>query len=98
MEEQSDKSFIVLQKAMDAEYNSKTSGTLRIYAPSVGLPVAVLFSEDSMWYRCQIIKIHENSLKLDVHYVDYGNVGTVNLRDIRYLKKEFLINEIMVCT
>jgi hypothetical protein len=96
MEEQSDKSFYMLQKAMDVEYNSNTSGALRIYAPSIGLPVAVLFYEDSMWYRCQIVKIHENSLKLDVYYVDYGNVGTVNLRDIRYLKREFLINEIMV--
>ncbi|KAM9211636.1 RING finger protein 17-like [Leptosomus discolor] len=45
--------------------------------------------EDGNWYRAQILGLPSHQAVL-VKYVDFGNVATLTLKDIRRVKKEFL--------
>ena len=46
------------------------------------------FSEDDGWYRVQIVK-QTTRVEYLVHYIDYGNAETVNIRDLRPLPPQF---------
>lgn len=67
-----------------------------VFDPVPGMPVAALFKDENMWYRAQIIKIHPGEGMVDVFFIDYGNIDTVSLLEIRYLNKENFVQEVSV--
>ncbi len=81
---------------MQSEYNAEDKYLLHIYEPIVGMPVAAKFTSDSKWHRAEIIKVHPNNLLIDVLFVDYGNIESITLFNLRYLKKEFFIDDVLV--
>ncbi|KAG8261355.1 metal ion binding [Homalodisca vitripennis] len=58
-----------------------------IYNPTPGMMVAAKFSDGS-WYRGVILSI-PRSCHIEVQYVDFGNVETVNWKDVRLLLPKF---------
>ena len=48
---------------------------------SPGRPCIVLFSDDQLWYRAEVIDTEGD--KLSVLFVDYGNKSQVNVTDVR---------------
>ena len=52
----------------------------------------------SLRQRAEIVKIHEGTGTLDVLYVAYGNTKTISLSQVRYLHKNFFIDEISIFT
>ncbi|GFY41217.1 tudor domain-containing protein 1 [Trichonephila inaurata madagascariensis] len=61
--------------------------TIRECVPN--LPVCVRFSEDHLWYRAQIIKVHHEN-DIEVFFVDFGNYDNSALKDVCRLKPEFI--------
>ena len=89
-------SYYRLSQKLQSEYKSKNSQYLCVYDPCEGMPVAALYAEDGLWYRAQITKIIPNESMVEVIFIDYGNISKINIKNIRYLKKEFFINEVSV--
>ena len=52
------------------------SGT---YTPLKGELISAKFSEDSAWYRAEVIEVKGRSDGARVRFVDYGNVEDVNV-------------------
>ncbi|GFQ66797.1 tudor domain-containing protein 15, partial [Trichonephila clavata] len=61
--------------------------TIRECVPN--LPVCVRFSEDHLWYRAQIVKVHHEN-DIEVFFVDFGNYDNSALKDVCRLKPEFI--------
>ncbi|XP_034435184.1 tudor domain-containing protein 6 isoform X1 [Hippoglossus hippoglossus] len=59
-----------------ADHKHVDLGTL-----SPGSPCIVLFSDDHLWYRAEVIDTEGD--KLSVLFVDYGNKSQVNVADVR---------------
>ena len=55
---------------------------------SLGSPCVAKYQNDNGWYRAVVEKIVDLN-NLTVRFVDYGNVQSVSLTDIRKTKKEF---------
>ncbi|XP_040920947.1 tudor domain-containing 6 [Toxotes jaculatrix] len=55
---------------------------------SPGSPCIVLFSDDHLWYRAEIVD--KNGDKLSVLFVDYGNKSQVNITDVRAMPPDLL--------
>lgn len=64
---------------------------LQVFEPEVGMPVAALYS-DNVWYRGEIIEIVPDKLECVVMFVDYGNVLSLTMDKMRYLKTEYLVH------
>jgi len=45
--------------------------------------VLAVFSQDKKWYRARVLKVTEtlSGPVVEVHYIDYGNVETVQLSE-----------------
>ena len=54
----------------------------------VGMACAALFYEDNVWYRAEIIALHGE--KVEVCFVDYGNVQTTPVSEVKVMEKELL--------
>lgn len=93
---ETDKTFRHLISRMQSEYNAEDSDLLQVYEPIVGMPVAAKFTLDRKWHRAEIVKVHPNDLLVDVVFVDYGNIEPTSLFNLRYLKKEFFVDDVLV--
>ena len=60
----------------------------RIDRISPGMYCVAKYNEDGGWYRGRVLKqtTHMDCL---IHYIDYGNAETVNIRDLRMLHPQF---------
>jgi hypothetical protein len=79
---------------MNNDY-SINENNYKILEPIEGMPVAVKYNDNS-WYRGKIIKIIPKTLCAQVLFVDYGNVESISLLLIRYLKREYFIDDVTV--
>ena len=70
-----------------AQYESSADG-LRIDSVSKGQAVCAKYSEDEAWYRAEVID--KEGSKINVLFVDYGNIEETSLENIRELKEEFI--------
>ena len=95
MDNESDKSFRQLIVKMQTEYSCSEGYIYQIYEPVVGMPVAALYQVEKMWYRAEIVEVLKD-LRVKVFFVDYGNVDTVTLTELRFLRQEFLIDDVLV--
>jgi hypothetical protein len=50
---------------------------------------AATFSKDQNWHRCKIVKYDETLKKVKVFYIDYGGYDFVELKNVKFLDKEF---------
>ncbi len=90
-------SFSKLDQRMQDEYSCpEASSYLQIFEPFVGMAVAAVFINDKRWYRGEIIEIIPNRSSAVVYFVDFGNNETCSLSNLRYLPKEFFINEVAI--
>lgn len=76
---------------MTIEYGN--SDLLRVFDPEEGMPVAALY-KDGTYYRAEIVKIHSDKLMIEVMFVDYGETCLLSYDKVRYLKKDFLYDEV----
>lgn len=58
-----------------------------ISEPNPSKPFAVKYSEDNLWYRAKIIAI--NGADITVQFLDYGNIDTVTVNQMKHLLPEF---------
>lgn len=55
----------------------------------VGMAVCVMYSVDGAWYRAVVTEVCSEN-RVSVRFVDYGNVETVDVGDLRSLADEYL--------
>ncbi|CAH0399146.1 unnamed protein product [Chilo suppressalis] len=48
-----------------------------------------LFPEDNQWYRASILQYSESKNQVKVRYVDYGNIETISLADVREIREDY---------
>lgn len=71
--------------------DDKNKAKLQLNNVSVGDVVAAYFEGDSSWYRAQVLKVtEEDSKKISVFYLDFGDCAILNTNSICILKPEFL--------
>uniref|UniRef100_A0A3B4TSE8 Tudor domain containing 6 n=2 Tax=Seriola dumerili TaxID=41447 RepID=A0A3B4TSE8_SERDU len=56
---------------------------------STGSPCIVLFSDDQLWYRAEVID--KDGDELSVLFVDYGNKSRVNITDVREMPPDLVV-------
>ncbi|XP_074658968.1 tudor and KH domain-containing protein-like [Tubulanus polymorphus] len=66
---------------------SNTSEALSIESIQVGDIVAAPFQYDDSWYRAEVKSIDDDLL--DLYYVDYGDSGDINFKNVRPLRSDF---------
>ncbi|XP_068623194.1 RING finger protein 17 [Battus philenor] len=49
-----------------------------------------LFSDDGQWYRASILEYSDETNRIKVRYVDYGNVEIISIADVREIGEEFI--------
>lgn len=54
-----------------------------------GSPCVVLFSDDQLWYRAEVIS--KDGDELSVLFMDYGNKSRVNVTDVREMSSDLVI-------
>ena len=59
------------------------------YVPVVNEVCAAQFKDDGEWYRVHVHRINLNAT-LDVTYVDFGNLETINVTDVRKIQRDML--------
>uniref|UniRef100_A0A8D3C827 RING finger protein 17 n=1 Tax=Scophthalmus maximus TaxID=52904 RepID=A0A8D3C827_SCOMX len=62
---------------------------LNIYCPTIGQACVARF-DDKLWYRAQVIG-HPGGRKVEVFFVDFGNVKILSVSDLRKIKDEFFV-------
>jgi hypothetical protein len=50
---------------------------------------AATFHKDKNWHRCKIVKYDEALKRVKVFYLDYGGYDLVDLKNVKFLDKEF---------
>ena len=53
------------------------------YVPSLDEVCAARYDSDGEWYRVHVRRVAPNGSTFDVTYVDFGNLETVNVTDMR---------------
>jgi len=64
--------------------------------PSVGSLCCAKFSQDKQWYRAEVVHI-DSSSSCQVFFVDFGNMGTVQLSDLAESPAECLDLPLVAC-
>ncbi|KAL8577956.1 hypothetical protein ACOMHN_011507 [Nucella lapillus] len=78
-----------LTETMTSFYiHAQTSETYKLSAVNVGDVVASPFASDDSWYRARVEGFMEG--KVDLFYLDFGDVGLLPLESLRELTPEFL--------
>ena len=75
-----------LMEDMNAVYLNTTNAS---YVPSKGEVCAAKFSQDNLFYRAEILRVHSNGF-IDVHFIDYGNKECILYKDLRHIRTAFL--------
>lgn len=80
----------MLLDRLDEVYTSVGANAYAIESASLapGQPVCVNLT--NVWYRAEVLKVHEETSRVTVRLVDYGKVETVPQTDIRQLDLEFV--------
>ena len=68
--------------------NINSKPKLNNYFPTVGTVCAAVFAEDDLWYRAEVLKVLPDD-KLEVRYIDFGNIAKVNFPQVQPLSSEF---------
>ena len=66
------------------------SPNVALYQPHVGELVAAYYTKDSAWYRCEVCLLSQKDGTASVKFIEFGNVDTVELSQIRKLDHQFL--------
>lgn len=70
--------------------SSTDPSSLTLSSVMLGQPCLARYTNNSEWYRGQIDTLHEDTQKVLVRYVDYGNLALLNLESIALLPSQFL--------
>lgn len=81
---------------MDLDYKTNEN-FYRILEPIEGMPVAVKYQSGESWHRGQIVEIIPNKLMANILFVDFGNIESIDLLELRYLKRDYFIEDVTVC-
>ena len=63
-------------------------------SPRVGDFCCAKFSADGGWYRGLVLRsgdLGEKDMKVEVFYIDFGNIEQVNIGDLRELLPQFMV-------
>lgn len=69
-------------------YSNTSSGAYRLESVEINTPCAAKFSEDASWYRC-VIKKQVDMDKVEVIFLDHGNMEVCDIADLRRLLWRF---------
>lgn len=63
------------------------------YVPKKGELVVAQYATDKTWCRAKVLSLAKGGQAAEVQYIDFGNVETVKVQDVRYIPKgvEFAI-------
>lgn len=75
-----------LMEDMNAIYLNTTNAS---YVPSKGEVCAAKFSQDNLFYRAEILRVHSSGF-IDVHFIDYGNKECILYKELRHIRTAFL--------
>jgi hypothetical protein len=84
-------STTVLSDLMDQMYEFYSNAppdVHRLDNVEINTPCAAKFSEDASWYRC-VVKKQVDVDKVEVIFLDYGNVEVCDISDLRRLLRKF---------
>ncbi|XP_068123043.1 RING finger protein 17 [Hyperolius riggenbachi] len=83
--------FIKMVNKIQDVYDSEEADAWQIQCPVKGQAcIARYTADDEIWYRAEVVGLPCPE-KVDINYVDFGNVDTVDVTKIRQLKPEFLL-------
>ncbi|XP_029828969.2 tudor domain-containing protein 1 isoform X3 [Ixodes scapularis] len=64
------------------------SATAMTKLPMPSQCVLALYSADKLWYRARVLSADHDTRQVQVRFVDFGNVETVSVKDVRPLREE----------
>ena len=78
--------LVSIMDRMSDKYGSAADSDYILPTTKIGLPCAVLFSEDNNWYRAKILQAETN--RCEIQFVDYGNKEWHRKEDVCLYSKE----------
>uniref|UniRef100_A0A3P8VK16 Ring finger protein 17 n=1 Tax=Cynoglossus semilaevis TaxID=244447 RepID=A0A3P8VK16_CYNSE len=81
--------FLLLSRKLQDCYNAVTGqDDLSVYCPAIGQACVARY-DDQLWYRAHVIG-HPGGRKVQVQFVDFGNIKIMSVSDVKKVKNEFL--------
>ena len=80
---------VELSDKITEEYVALPPGDRSVSQLAVGMAVCAMYSIDAAWYRAVVTEVCTDN-HVSVLFVDYGNVETVDVGDLRSLTDEYL--------
>ncbi|KAK3578563.1 hypothetical protein CHS0354_025278 [Potamilus streckersoni] len=79
-----------MMRMMHDTYSNDKRDNLNVVCPQIGMICVTQNPADNMWYRARITGLPGDK-KVDVFFVDYGNLETVPYQNLRKLTDQFLV-------
>nr|XP_033804362.1 RING finger protein 17 isoform X2 [Geotrypetes seraphini] len=80
---------LMLMRKIQDVYKNGDGENLEIICPIRGQACIAKYENDGQWYRAEVIGLPGHR-EVEVKYIDFGNVATVNVKMLRKIKDEFL--------
>ena len=74
-----------LVEQMTQFYGDRGQGSSLI-PPKVGDLCCAAFQHDESWYRGEIVQVMEDSNKVQIHYLDFGDTGVVSMENVKEIR------------
>ena len=78
-----------MMEKLEEHYGNEPPGKGSLISLVAGVPCAAKYSVDGCWYRASLEGLQDPG-HAKVNFVDYGNSETVEVKDLKILKEEFL--------
>ena len=79
----------ILMNNLEENYGNQPPGKDSLVSLVPGVPCAAKYSVDGGWYRAALENL-QGPTQAKIDFVDYGNVETVDVKDLKILKDEFV--------
>ncbi|XP_058476020.1 RING finger protein 17 isoform X2 [Solea solea] len=80
-------SLLLSCKLQDCYSAETEQDDLNVYCPAIGQACVARY-DDQLWYRAQVTG-HPGGRKVEVRFVDFGNVKILSVSDLKKIKDEF---------
>ena len=83
--------FRHLMKRLNEFYTEINSTTYNMAEKDIQVDrlCAATLGNDQTWYRCKILTFEQTLNRVKVFFIDYGDVGFVDIKNIKFLDKKF---------
>ena len=81
--------LFAMMDILEEYYGSQPPGKDSLISLVAGVPCAAKYSVDGCWYRAALQAL-QGPTQAKVSFVDYGNMETVEIKDLKILRDEFL--------